>query len=78
MFEALEDGLILVKLLLLNRDIYTNDVLPDNAACTDVEMSAGKLQLGQDDQVGRTHPTSELPISPSLRPTAMPWAESSR
>jgi hypothetical protein len=37
--HAREDGLVLVKLLLLDRNVDLDDVLPHNTACADVEMT---------------------------------------
>lgn len=71
---ACKDSLILVELTLADGDIDPDDVLPDNAAGTDVQMAFTKDQdewriRGTADA---THPTSELPMRPSFRPTAFP------
>jgi hypothetical protein len=37
--RARKDGLVLVELLLLDRDVDLDDVLPDDAARADVQMA---------------------------------------
>ena len=77
--ETLEDGLVLVELPLLDRDVDADDVLPDDAPGTDVQVAdriasvAHTITPPSRRVQHRTHPTSEFPMSPSLRPTASPW-----
>lgn len=59
------------KLTLVNLD----NVLPDDSTGSDVEVTEGKPVVAEG--LKSTDPTSELPISPSLRPTARPCASSS-
>lgn len=37
--HAFDNVLVLVELALFNRDIDADDILPDNPACTDVQMT---------------------------------------
>ena len=37
--ETLEDGLVLVELPLLDRDVDADDILPDNAPSADVKVA---------------------------------------
>jgi hypothetical protein len=75
-----KDSFVLVELLLLDGHVDLDNILPHNATSANVQvtgnifMSYGGLLTGR----SQTHPTSELPISPSLNPTAMPWAASAR
>lgn len=76
MFEALDNVVVLVELTLLDRDIDPNDILPYYTSSTNVQMSA-EYTLSEQVQRARryrseTYPTSELPIKPSLKPTAIP------
>ena len=43
--EALEDGLVLVELLLLDRHVDTDDVLPDNTSSANVQVTEGRRGL---------------------------------
>jgi hypothetical protein len=77
MFTAVEDDLILVELLLLDRHVDLDNILPDDTSSADVEVSVYAIEL--ENKVGlsgsgATHPTSELPMRPSLRPTDRPCA----
>lgn len=76
---ALKDDLVLVELTLFNGDINLDDILPDDATCTDVEVTDVDINFSQYVLYNRcTYPTSELPMRPSLRPTAIPCARSVR
>lgn len=86
--KAVDDKFIFVKGPLFDRDIYADDILPDDATCADVEMSIAKKRISKKSMcvvrctymrfVAYAYPTSELPMRPSLRPTAVPLAASSR
>lgn len=65
-----------MELPLLDSHVYSDNVLPDDASSTDVQMPArepGFIWICVKMEVG-TYPTSELPMRPSLRPTAKPCA----
>jgi len=66
-----------MELPLLDGNIDADNILPHNTTCANIQMSvrigdisilAHQYGIGS----GNTHPTSELPISPSLNPTAVP------
>jgi hypothetical protein len=44
-FTTRKDGLILVKLLLLDREVNSYDVLPDHTACSNVQMPGIKFVI---------------------------------
>ena len=70
-----------MELSFLDRDIDSNDVLPNDTPRTNVQMPNIIIDVSACYSRNRcpiTHPTSELPIKPSLRPTAVPWAASVR
>jgi hypothetical protein len=77
--KALKNGLVLVKLALSDALVDLDDVLPYDPTCTDVEMPASSVshRLHPSRNIV-SDPTSELPMRPSLRPTARPWAASLR
>lgn len=75
---ALEDDLVLVELPLLDRDINLDNVLPHDATGADVQVAVLRFSFDAVQTSRRTYPTSELPMSPSLRPTARPCAASVR
>lgn len=77
MVAAVKNGLVFVEFPLLDRDIDLHNVLPDNTSSTDVQMPV-ECELESASTGCETHPTSELPMSPSLRPTAIPCAWSVR
>lgn len=74
--EARENTLVLMKLALLDRNVDPDDVLPHDAPRTDIQMAVACMVSGtsgaKDKDSGKTDPTSELPMSPSERPTASP------
>ena len=70
-----------MELSFLDRDIDSNDVLPNDTPRTNVQMPNIIIDVSacySRNHYPITHPTSELPIKPSLRPTAVPWAASVR
>ena len=72
---AIQDLRILVELPFFDRNINADNILPYDAACADVQMSKKNDMLcSKNDKITdkKTHPTSELPIKPSLKPTAVP------
>ena len=75
-FACLHNHCVLVKLPLLNRHVYADNVLPYHSPSADVQMPANfREQLCRAQHAPRsTYPTSEFPISPSLNPTAVPDA----
>ena len=78
--ETFHNRGVFVEFLLLDGYIYSNDILPNDAPSADVQMPTGDpVFIGNLCKIEViTYPTSELPIRPSLRPTAKPWAASLR
>lgn len=74
--EALADDIVLVELALLDFNVDPDDILPHDAPRANVQMTVSlrcQQNLGGDGQSnGEADPTSELPMSPSERPTASP------
>lgn len=73
---AFEDSLIFVEYTLFDGYVDPHDVLPDNATSTNVQVTKRSTSQLEHDRrstaIVKTYPTSELPISPSLSPTARP------
>ena len=69
-----------MELFLLDRDVDADNVLPDDAACADIQVSIFTtcIRARSDRMVSRAYPTSEFPIRPWLSPTAVPCARSVR
>ena len=65
--EAREDGLVFVKLALLNRNVDPDDILPHDAPCTDIQMSVFPCQSaepsGQNDGGQRREDRPDFRIS---------------
>ena len=80
--EALANDIVLVELALLDRNVDPDDILPHDAPRAYIQMTMRprcQQDIGDDGQSsGEADPTSELPMSPSERPTARPWAASVR
>ena len=80
--KALADGIVLVELALLDCNVDSDDILPHDASRSNIQMTVRlhcQQNLGGDGQSGgEADPTSELPMRPSERPTAVPWAASVR
>ena len=72
--EAREDGLVFVKLALLDLNVDPDDILPHDASRPNIQVavfsSIGQRNLGEEST--GTDPTSEFPMSPSESPTASP------
>lgn len=82
-FHTFEDRLVLVKFSLCDGYINSDNVLPDDPASTNIEVSERNVSENEDEHVyawesANTYPTSELPMRPSFSPTAFPCANSVR
>ena len=51
--EALENSLVLMELAFLDRDIDTNDILPDNATSANVQVPARRVEVSGWSRGGR-------------------------
>jgi hypothetical protein len=69
-----------MELPLLDGHIDSDNVLPNNTSSTNLQVPAYSFvnkyaSTGKQNECHKVmdaHPTSELPINPSLRPTAVP------
>ena len=81
MLHSLDNHGRLVKLPLLDALVDPDNVLPDDAPRTDIKVPVN-ISTGTSTDTREcvreqeTYPTSELPISPSVSPTASPCAAS--
>lgn len=82
--RALEDRLVLVKLSFCDRHIDADDVLPDDPASANIEVSSQDRITAASEQrqtqiceseSRMAYPTSEFPMRPSFSPTAFPCAK---
>jgi hypothetical protein len=77
--EAREDGLVFVKLALLNRNVDPDDILPHDAPCTNIQMSvyppvSGTLQSNDGGQRREDRPDFRISHEPIRKPDCYPMS----